>query len=214
MIELSKQQKWDQRHDTAIKRLMEQSVESPKPCSLLRSMQSLLPKPGRGLELAAGLGGNSLFLASQGWQMEVWDFSGRALEYVKMKAESQQGEGAILSRCVDLETPSLGKELQGGDQQFDLIVVSYYLYRPLCAMIPQLLKPGGMLFYQTFHQRKDPNIGPGNLDFLLKPNELLALFPTLDVVFYWDGMGDYQCLELDEHSSCLVAKAPLVNNTD
>jgi hypothetical protein len=35
-------------------------------------------------------------------------------------------------------------------KKYDVIVVSYFLYRPLLPPISQALKPGGLLFYQTF----------------------------------------------------------------
>lgn len=204
----AKQQKWNQRHDAAVQRMAEQKDKALSPCTLLKSMQSLIPKPGKGLELASGLGSNSQFLAKLGWRMDAWDFSDRALEYVRQMGESIPGDGSIHTRCIDLENPSVTGEIPTSEGQFDLIVVSFYLHRPLCTEIPRLLKPGGVLFYQTFHQRKDPAVGPGNMEFLLEPNELLRLFSGLEVMFYWDGMGTAQHLDMDGNSSCLVAKAP------
>ncbi|WP_455219313.1 hypothetical protein, partial [Kaarinaea lacus] len=46
------------------------------------------------------------------------------------------------------------------------------------------LKPGGLLFYQTFTQEKVTDTGPGNPKTLLKPNELLALFSSLRILVY------------------------------
>ena len=61
---------------------------------------------------------------------------------------------------------------------FDAIVVARFLERALCPAIAAALRPGGVLFYQTF------TAGLANPDYLLGPNELLALFPTLAVCSY------------------------------
>jgi hypothetical protein len=58
------------------------------------------------------------------------------------------------------------------------------LDRGLCANISNSLKPGGLVFYQTFTQEKTTLQGPSNPDFLLAKNELLNLFNSLSVVYY------------------------------
>jgi hypothetical protein len=54
------------------------------------------------------------------------------------------------------------------------------------------LKPGGLLFYQTFTRNKLDQQGPSNPDYLLASNELLRLFKPLNVVFYQEyaKLGD------------------------
>jgi hypothetical protein len=58
-----------------------------------------------------------------------------------------------------------------------------------CTQPAALLRPGGVLVYETFtiHQRK-LGTGPRNPAFLLEPGELPRLFPQLAVVHLWEGI--------------------------
>ena len=46
------------------------------------------------------------------------------------------------------------------------------------------LKPGGLLFYQTYSQAAVSDAGPSSANFRLDDNELLKLFATLKVRVY------------------------------
>lgn len=59
------------------------------------------------------------------------------------------------------------------DQRYDGIIVSCYLYRPLLKILAEILKPGGILIYETFMLGNERYGKPSNPDFLLLPNELL-----------------------------------------
>ncbi|MCL6414253.1 class I SAM-dependent methyltransferase [Aestuariirhabdus sp. Z084] len=157
--------KWDQRY--------QQASEPGTACELLAENLHLLPAKGRALDLACGLGANALLLNQQGLTVEAWDCSAEAIKRVE-----EFSAGLVASRQIDLEsvTPPL--------VHFDVIVVAHYLYRPLCHWIQSALNPGGVLFYQTWHQLKQSDKGPSNPDYLLAPSELLTLFPHLDVRFY------------------------------
>jgi hypothetical protein len=62
------------------------------------------------------------------------------------------------------------------------VLVFRYLWRPLAPAIETLLRPGGILLYETFTWRqKDLPHGPGNAAFLLSEGELPQLFPELRV---------------------------------
>jgi len=69
-------------------------------------------------------------------------------------------------------------------ETFDVIVVSRFLERDICADIAAALKPNGVLFYQTFVH------GLSNPDYLLAPDELLSLFKELDVLEYYEPAKD------------------------
>ncbi len=143
---------------------------------VLLENQHLLPKTGKALDLASGLGANALFLASKGLECHAWDFSSIALDKLNSKAREQQL--SIQTLEINLET------MPFPNQRFDLIVVSQYLHRPLCDAICSALNPGGLLFYQTFCQQKVSPQGPKNPEFLLASNELLRLFSELSPVVY------------------------------
>ena len=136
----------------------------------------LLPTSGSALDIACGLGAGALFLAQRGLATSAWDGSAVALQKVNEFAR-QQGV-AITTHQVDLENGSLPAG------EFDLITVGHYLHRPLCKKIIERLRPGGLLFYQTWTRRKTSDEGPDNPDFLLESNELLRLFAPLTVVAF------------------------------
>jgi len=59
--------------------------------------------------------------------------------------------------------------------QFDAVVVTNYLWRPLWPNILQSLKPDGVLIYETFAAGNETVGKPANPHFLLNPGELLAV---------------------------------------
>jgi protein-L-isoaspartate O-methyltransferase len=67
---------------------------------------------------------------------------------------------------------------------FDIIVVSYFLARKIIPALIQALKPGGLIYYQTFSQQHVSERGPQQSAFRLAEQELLQLFLGLQVVFY------------------------------
>ena len=137
----------------------------------------LLPAQGIALDLAAGLGANALCLARQGLQVQAWDLSYIALEKIQVFAQERGLSIDTEVRDVEKHPPLL--------EQFDVIVVSHFLDRAVIADLIAALKPGGLIFYQTFTQVKaDPSIGPSSKRFTLGENELLQLFTGLKVRVY------------------------------
>lgn len=143
--------------------------------------------PGNGLDIGCGAGRDMVYLALQGWQMTGIDYIPGALQRAQQLASSQQLSITTLQR--DLET---GQDPFGefADGQFDLICVARYLHRPLFAWMKRILKPGGVLIYQTFMQGAEQFGSPRNPNFLLKPGELATTFAgadrLLDTVEYLD----------------------------
>lgn len=76
----------------------------------------------------------------------------------------------------------------------DILVISFFLDRDLCAKLMDALKPGGLVFYQTYCRDKINQKGPSNPDYLLADNELLTLFSGLKVRVYREEslLGDHQ----------------------
>ena len=75
-----------------------------------------------------------------------------------------------------------------GNQEYDGILVFFYLFRPLFPSLLQALKPGGVLIYETFlidnHERYQH---PRRKEFCLEHNELLHLTQPLRVLHYQEG---------------------------
>lgn len=167
---MSELPKWDQRFATAA---------APGPVTaVVASGQEWLPATGRALDLACGISGNGLFLASQGLQSELWDSSAVALGKQALWAREKQLKIDTQLRDCGAQPPP--------PNSFDVICVAHFLYRPICSALAGALRPGGTLFYQTFTvagSRRHSG-GPSNADFLLKEGELPALFSALEVCYY------------------------------
>jgi len=131
----------------------------PAPADVLIKGQAFLPKSGIAVDIACGRGGNAVYLASKGLSVHAWDISAAAIDSI------QEANIAAEVRDVIAHPPETNS--------FDVIVVSRFLDRSLCAKLSDALKPNGVLFYQTF------TAGLSNPDYLLKENELPALFASL-----------------------------------
>ncbi|THK40476.1 class I SAM-dependent methyltransferase [Methylophaga sp. SB9B] len=163
------QNKWDERYREAV-------GNYPEPALVLEQNQHLLPKHGHALDFACGLGANALLLAKLGLQTQAWDISGEALTKVAVEAKRRQLDVLTEQRDVSAAPPA--------KNSFDVIVVSHFLDRALCAQLVDALKPNGLVFYQTFCRDKVENKGPQNPEFLLADNELLRLFAGLKIRAY------------------------------
>jgi SAM-dependent methyltransferase len=159
-------QKWDQRY---------QQTGAP-PCALevLVDNLHLLPVEGSALDLACGLGGSGLLLAERGLNTWAWDLSPVAIDALKTRV----GDLPLVAEVRDVveQPPSPGG--------YDVICVGHFLDRQICPEISAALRPGGLLFYQTFTRERVDQTGPGTEHYRLGANELLELFPGLLVRFY------------------------------
>lgn len=72
-------------------------------------------------------------------------------------------------------------------RQFDAVVVTNYLWRPLIPTLLASLAPGGVLIYETFAAGNETVGKPSRPDFLLQPGELLQICKDLRVVTFEDG---------------------------
>jgi SAM-dependent methyltransferase len=147
-----------------------------QPCELLRACEHLLPTSGRALDLACGMAGNAALLAARGLESHAWDYADSAIEHIAALAARDGLTIHAAARDVIAVPPQ--------PASFDVIVVSRFLERELCPAIADALRPGGLLFYQTFTRDKLGDAGPSQAEFLLAPNELLHLFAGLRVVHY------------------------------
>ncbi len=158
--------KWDRRYST--------TSDTGSPLEVLLENRHLLPTAGDALDLACGAGASALFLAGRGLHTWAWDMSAVAIE-----ALAGRGGGLPLhaeARDVVARPPEAAR--------FDVICVGHFLDRALCDAISAALRPGGLLFYQTFTRERVDESGPVTPAYRLALNELPALFPDLTVRFY------------------------------
>ena len=160
--------KWDGRYAD--------SVGVPSPLEVLVDHAHLLPRSGDALDLASGLGGSALFMARQGLRVRAWDLSDVAVGRLREAAEGLTLTAEVHDVIAQPPSPS----------SLDVITVGHFLDRSICAAIAAALRPGGLLFYQTFSLERIDDSGPRDGPFRLKTNELLRLFPDLIVRFYRD----------------------------
>ena len=137
----------------------------------------LLKPASRVLDLACGSGRHVQWLAGQGHQVTGVDRDAAALAQVRQAVPAAE----LLHADVEAGPwPLAGR-------QFDAIVVTHYLWRPLFPALLGALADGGIYLHETFadgHQ----NIGrPSRPDFLLQRGELLRVCAGLRVLAYEDG---------------------------
>ena len=134
----------------------------------------LIRPGGRVLDLAAGGGRHSRWLAGHGF----------AVTAVDRDAEAMAALGGIAETLV--------ADIEGGpwplaDRRFDAVVVTNYLWRPLFPAIVAAVETGGVLLYETFAAGNETVGRPSRPDFLLARGELLTLAAGLQVVAFEDG---------------------------
>jgi hypothetical protein len=73
-------------------------------------------------------------------------------------------------------------------EQFDAVVVTHYLWRPLMTALLASIRPGGLLIYQTFNQSHARFGRPSRPEFLLQHGELLRICQNaqMHIVAYED----------------------------
>jgi SAM-dependent methyltransferase len=162
-------------------RYRELSATPPGPAAVLADFDHLLPASGDALDLACGL-----------------------TTAIDRLAAQARVEGLALTAEVRdvVEHPPAAST-------FDAIVVSRFLDRSLCPALAAALRPGGLLFYETFTRARVTGRGPQSEHYRLGDNELLALFAGLRIRLYRDedraGASDRGLRDIAQ----LVAQRPV-----
>lgn len=138
----------------------------------------LIRPHGRALDVACGSGRHLRYLAKQGLVVTGIDRSEEALQRA-----SAYGNTVL----ADIENGPWPLNNGGQARQFDAVIVTNYLWRPLFATLENSLAPGGVLIYETFSQGNETVGKPSRADFLLRSGELLSAFKSLHVVAYEEG---------------------------
>lgn len=123
----------------------------------------------RALDLAGGQGQNGLWLAQQGYTVDVMDISRMALARGRQEMIAR-GLRNLNFLPVDLDAVDLEPD------RYDLVCVFRYLKRELFPSLRTCVRPGGRVIYETFNTRYQQIVPAFNPVFLLEPGELPALF--------------------------------------
>ncbi|HET9181524.1 MAG TPA: class I SAM-dependent methyltransferase [Candidatus Angelobacter sp.] len=161
-------------------------------------------QPGTALDLAGGAGRNAVWLAERGWRVKLVDISDVALRMAREKFDVVKKGSSSLPKTAPARKGSLKTEIVDlnsishlGTEEYDLLVVFYFLRRELFPAISRALKPGGTLVYRTYTiDRMEVAGGPSDPKYLLQPNELLHAFPGLRVLRYHEMVEGKAAAEL------------------
>jgi SAM-dependent methyltransferase len=134
------------------------------PSAWVQSHAGLVKPGGRVLDLAAGGGRHTRYFKDLGYQVTALDRDVSRLQ-------------TLVGRSVEVLAADLedGSPWPLGAREFDGIVVTNYLHRPLFPHLASALATSGVLIYETFGIGNERFGKPSNPNFLLRPGELLEV---------------------------------------
>ncbi|WP_416841637.1 class I SAM-dependent methyltransferase [Haloferax sp. DFSO52] len=164
--------KWDERFREG------EYPTDPEPSPVLRSYVDTFPT-GRALDVAAGTGRNTLFLANEGYDVDALDQSAVGLDIIDSRAD-ELGVGdrvqTVRADATEFEFP---------ESTYDVITISFFRTLDRLGDIKEALAPGGVLFYQHHLQSTSPAlVGPSTNRYRFQSNELLRACLDLTVLYY------------------------------
>jgi SAM-dependent methyltransferase len=155
------------------------------PSHWLTTNASLLPTPGRALDIAGGTGRNALWLAELGWNVTIIDVSDVALTLAVDRAGEL--DLSLTTSRTDLSTDPLP------DGPWDLMMLFHYLDRVLFRRMESGLKPGGLLIGSLATVTNLERNERPPLPYLLNNAELPSLLGDLEMLTYEEGWHDNRC---------------------
>jgi SAM-dependent methyltransferase len=160
-------------------------------------LRPLLPTASAGLDLAGGAGHHAIWLARQGWQMTLADWSEAALEIARQRLNDPPD--AVQVQIMQGAALDLVKQFQEQHRSFQFVLVSFFLDRAVLPWLPKILSPGGLLLYRTYtedNERLGNPRGPRNPEYLLRSQELLETFREMKILHYNETVAEKGVAEL------------------
>ena len=141
----------------------------------------------RAIDLACGIGRNTLYLAQQGWRVNAVDISGVALEKLAAAATDDLD---VHCTEMDLETgqPWPADLMAAGP--FDLALMIRYTNLHLVGRVLEILQPGGYLLAEAHRVTEAAVAGPGGARFREAPGALRAAAAGYEMMEYREGIVD------------------------
>ena len=151
--------------------------------------------PGSALDVAGGAGRHALWLAERGWKVTLVDVSEVGINLARKNLANLRDKPPLSN--IDFKILDLEKARDLGHEQYDLILVFFYLQRELFPALISALRSGGFLIYKTYttDQQRFPG-GPSHPMHLLQPNELLRAFSVLRILYYHETLREKGVAEL------------------
>ena len=175
-MSLKDKDKWDSKYKA------DEYITGKEPSYWLQANVGLLTKKGKALDIAGGEGRNSVFVASKGYDVTCLDISENGLR--KAQALAQEKNTKIKTLLADLDSSHLK------ENEYALVLCFNFLDRSLFSGIRKTLKPGGLLFYETF-TLDYLKYSSFKKEWVLEANELLQEFSDFRILRYQ---------EVDEYS--------------
>ncbi|NPA90814.1 MAG: class I SAM-dependent methyltransferase [Chloroflexi bacterium] len=161
-----------------------------------------LPEKGRALDVACGMGRDTLFLARQGLHVHGLDFSAQALHRARERVWLTGLESRVQFILADATQFAFPRAY------YDVVVVFSYWEPRILSDLKATLKPGGLLIYETFNiwwKRRRPHIQD---KFLVQPGEMLDWLKDWHVLAYRELGSDHFQGEIFRPVSSIVARKP------
>jgi SAM-dependent methyltransferase len=146
------------------------------PSAWVRRWSHLVADRGLVLDVACGRGRHARWFYQRNHPVALVDRSQEAIDSIALPAPACE---AVVADIENGPWPFSGR-------QFDAVVVTNYLWRPLFPVLLQSLAPGGLLLYETFAQGNETVGKPARPDFLLQTGELLQLCHRMRIVAFED----------------------------
>ncbi len=169
------QERWDQRYGDG------DWVDGDAPSPIVEDALPYLSPPGLVLDVACGVGRNSLFLARYGYSVVSVDISWRGLHMLTKRARSER---------LDVHPVHANLEQFGlPDEAFDIIVNTKFLMRDLFPEFQRALRPGGTLIIETYNTDEIDVLG-GDIrrEYALEPGELQSAFSDFKILLSQEGV--------------------------
>lgn len=168
-MSLKDKEKWDSKYSA------DEYITGREPCEWLMENAGLLNGHGEALDIAMGEGRNAVFAAKLGYNVVGVDISETGLrKALALAKENNTRITAVLTDLDDYKIP---------ENSFDLILCFNFLDRRMFPDMCRGLKPGGLIFYETFtiDHLKHSSF---KKEWVLGHNELLEAFSELRVLRY------------------------------
>ena len=150
-------------------------ITGKEPVEWLGDHSGLLSGKGYALDIACGEGRNAVFAAEKGYETLAVDISTSGLAKAHALADEK---GVTIETCLaDLDSWKIEQNA------FDLILCFNFLDRQIFPAIKNGLKPGGLIFYETF-TIDYLKYSSFKRDWVLEHNELLDAFSELRILYY------------------------------
>ncbi|MBL6990910.1 MAG: class I SAM-dependent methyltransferase [Bacteriovoracaceae bacterium] len=170
------------------------------PTKFLSNSYLFIPSRSKILNVAMGEGRDAVFLARNGYRVVGIDANP---SYVK-KAKFLAREFGVRFESIATSTV---ESFAAESASFDAIICINYIDRNINNKLDRWLRPGGILIIESFtdNQRGRKEFHGYNESYLLKPGELLTMFPGYKVLKFEEP------LHLNKFTSGVILKKPEVN---